>query len=167
MFGRSRKYDNKKLMWLKAGEEFAVFVIVAFIVFRFIVGVSWISGKSMYPTFKDGQPVFYNRMSSHFEKGDVVSFRMPSGEYIIKRVVAVAGDTVDVHDGAFWINGEKETGDYINGETYPEEGNVEYPITLHLGQFFALGDNREVSIDSRTIGPVSETQARGKIFTRK
>ena len=92
---------------------------------------------------------------------------MPSGEYIIKRVVAVAGDTVDVHDGAFWINGEKETGDYINGETYPEEGNVEYPITLHLGQFFALGDNREVSIDSRTIGPVSETQARGKIFTRK
>ena len=163
---RNRKFDSRKLLWLRLAKEFAVVALAAFLVFRFLLGVSFVSGHSMEPTLRDGQAVVYNRLQRQYSVGDIVSFRMPSGEYIIKRVVAVAGDTVDIRDGKLFVNGEEEQGDYWQGETLPQDESVEYPLTLREGQFFALGDNREVSVDSRTIGPVSESQSRGKIFLK-
>lgn len=169
MLKNKRKYDNKKLTWLRAGKEFAVFIISAFVVFRFIIGVSWISGSSMYPTFHNKQPVIYTRLSKSYSRGDIVTFHTPSSdEYIIKRVVAVGGDVVDLHDGSLWVNGEKEADlasySLESWETFPEDGSVVYPLTLKPGQFFAVGDNRSVSIDSRSYGPVSFSQIRGKLF---
>ena len=161
---RSRRFDGDKLAWIRFFKEFAVIAIVVFLVFRFVIGISRVSGNSMYPTYRDGEPVVYSRLHPNYKRGDVASVRMPSGEYIIKRVVAVGGDTVEVKDGVFIINGEPEEGSYINGETEPQDELVVYPITLKEGQIFVLGDNRAVSIDSRTIGPVATSQTRGKIL---
>ena len=169
MLSKRRKFDNKKLTWLRAAKEFAIFILSAFVIFRFIIGVSWISGNSMYPTFHNKQPVIYTRLSKSYERGDIVTFHTPSSdEYIIKRIVAVAGDTVDLHDGSLWINGEIEESfasySIESWETDPEDASVIYPLTLKTGQFFAVGDNRSVSIDSRSYGPVSFSQIRGKLF---
>ena len=164
----NRRFDDKKLGWLRAGKEFALFIIIAFFVFRFIVGISQVSGNSMQTTFEDGQIVVFSRMHrKQFERGDIVSVRMPSGEYLIKRVIAVAGDTVELYDGIVYINGKAEEAEYVNGKTMPQGDSVQYPVEIREGQIFVMGDNREVSIDSRTIGPVSATQTRGKIIQLK
>lgn len=161
---RSRRFDGDKLAWIRFFKEFAVIAIALFLVFRFVIGISRVSGNSMYPTYRNGEPVVYSRLHLNYERGDVASVRMPSGEYIIKRVVAVEGDTVEIRDGVFFINGEPEQGSYVNGETQPQNELVVYPVTLRAGQIFVLGDNRGVSIDSRTIGPVATSQTRGKIL---
>lgn len=159
-----RQFDGKKLALLKAGELFAVVLIAVIIVFTLIIGVSSVSGSSMYPTVEDGRAAVYFRRSRDYSRGDIVSVRMPSGEYLIKRVVAVGGDTVDIRDGALYINGVPETASYVNGETHPRTGTVQYPLTLSPGQYFVLGDNRDVSVDSRTFGPVVLSQTKGKIL---
>lgn len=161
---RSRKYDGDKLGWIRFFKEFMVIAAVLFLVFRFVIGISRVSGNSMHPTYRNGEPVVYSRLHLNYQRGDVASVRMPSGEYIIKRVIAVEGDTVEIKDGQFIINGQPEQGGYINGETEPQDELIVYPITLKEGQIFVLGDNRSVSIDSRTIGPVATSQTRGKIL---
>lgn len=92
-----------------------------------------------------------------------MSVRIPSGDYYIKRVVAGPGDEVDLRDGAFYINGQKETGDHIRGVTRAENGSVIYPFTVGSEDVFVVGDNREESVDSRAFGPVNKNQVRGVI----
>lgn len=161
---RSRKYDDRKLEWLRAGKEFALFILAAVILFRFIIGVSLVSGNSMFPTLKNGQPVVYNRLVRDYKKGDIISVRMPSGEYLIKRIIAVSGDTLDIHAGKVYVNGDEENAGYVNGMTAPQDEKITYPFILDEGRIFVMGDNREASVDSRSIGPLSETQIRGKII---
>ncbi|MDO4493364.1 MAG: signal peptidase I [Clostridia bacterium] len=159
-----KKYDDKKLEMLHIARELVLAIALAVVIFGFLIGISLVSGPSMHPTLKDRQPVVYSRISRDFNVGDVVSVRMPNGEYYVKRIVAMAGDTVEVKDGALYVNGERETRETVHGVTEPQEGEVVYPLTVPLGQVFVLGDNREVSIDSRTYGPVATSQIRGKLF---
>ena len=107
--------------------------------------------------------MFYTRFGTGISRGNVVSVRIPSGEYYIKRVVAVGGDEVDLRDGVLYINGQPEEGSYVRGVTKPESGSVTYPFTVAEGDYFVLGDNREESVDSRSFGTVSGSQIRGVI----
>lgn len=159
-----RKYDGKKQGWLKDTKKFLVLLVVVFLVFQLFVGFSSVKGDSMEPTLQSGNLVLYNRMSRHYQRGDVVSVRVPAGEYYVKRVIAIAGDTVELEDGAVYVNGEKLDEPYAVGETREEQGAVAYPYTLEENQVFVLGDNREVSMDSRAFGAVSERQIKGKLL---
>ncbi len=158
-----RKYDGMKYGWLKDAEKFLLLLLLVFLVFRFVIGVSFVKGDSMEPTLHDGEFVLYTRISSEYKTGDVVSVKIPSGEYYVKRVIAMAGDTVDIRNGKVYVNGEILEEPYANGRTKEQEGVVEYPMTLEEGQVFILGDNREKSIDSRTFGVVGERQIKGKL----
>ena len=158
------KFDDKKLGILRFEKEFIVIAIAVFLLLKFVVGLSWVSGNSMYPTLKNNQPVFYNRLAKNYERGDIVSIRMPSGEYMVKRIVAVAGDTVDLRDGTVYINDVAESGDWVTQASEPQSVTVSYPLTISEGHVFVLGDNREVSIDSRTYGQMAMTQIRGRLM---
>ena len=160
---RNRKYDGKKLEWLRDSKKFILFLLIAVVVFRILIGISQVDGLSMYPTLKDGQAVVYSRLSRNYKTGDIVSVKMPGGQYYIKRVVAVGGDTVDIRDGKLYVNGKPQT-EYGYGETEAQSGLVKYPLTIGEGHIFAVGDNRPVSIDSRTFGEMAISQTRGKIF---
>ena len=159
----NRKYDGKKLGWLKDGKKFFLMILAAIVLFRILLGISFVDGDSMHPTLKNGTPVLYFRLAGSFDTGDIVSVRMPGGAYYIKRVVAVAGDTVELRDGKLYVNGAPSS---INayGATEGQSELVEYPLTVQDGHIFVMGDNREVSIDSRTFGEISVTQVRGKII---
>lgn len=160
------KYDDQKIWWLRFLKTMLAAGVVIALVFLFIIGISHVSGSSMYPTLQNGQPVIFLRLGKEYKKGDIISARFPNGEYYVKRVVATAGDTVEIKDGYLYINGEKETGEYINGKTEEQTG-VRYPLELKNGQFFLVGDNRENSVDSRTFGPIAVSQTRGKVLFAK
>ena len=161
---RSRKLDGYKLGMLHDARKILLMVIAGLLVLSLIFGVSKVDGVSMLDTLQNGELVFYTRINpGGFHKGDIISIHLPSGEYYIKRVVATAGDVVDLRDGVLYVNGEAETGSYVRNETLPETGSVTYPLTIAEGDVFALGDNRLESVDSRSFGPVNERQIRGTI----
>lgn len=163
---RSRS-GSKKLSRLRAVKLFLPLVIVLLIVFRFVIGISFVSGNSMDPTLKNGQLVFYSRLSREPGKGDVVSAKMPSGEYVIKRVIALSGDVLEIREGSVFVNGVPEDETYVNGRTFLPEEKEELSIVIPNGCLFIMGDNRSVSIDSRTYGAVAADQLRGTVISAK
>ena len=93
------QYNGLKLFWLHDSLFFIIAIILIFILFRFCIGISIVGGDSMAPTLSDGEIVIYSRMVSNYKAGDIVSLRVPSGDFYVKRVAAAAGDTIDLRDG--------------------------------------------------------------------
>lgn len=160
----SRKFDGLKYGWLKDTKRFLLLLLVIFLIFQLVIGFSFVEGNSMEPTLHSGEIAVYTRIYPEYKRGDVIALRIPSSEYYVKRVIAVEGDTIDIKDGKVYIDGEILDEPYAAGETYEQEGNVKYPYTLKEGQIFVMGDNREVSMDSRSFGVVGKRQIKGKIW---
>ena len=160
------RYDSRKWRLMGIVKVLALATVVLFFLFRFVVGLTPVSGNSMCNTLQDGDYVLYTRMVSEVKRGDIVSLSLPSGEYYVKRVVAVAGDTVDIRDGKVFINGTEENASYVLGETIGENAAVVYPCTIEEGQVFVLGDNRSESVDSRYYGSFNVNQVTGVLKLR-
>jgi len=157
-----RKYDDRKHAWLIMAEFLVIFFCLMFLLFRFVIGVSFVNGQSMVPTLQDKQMVVFVRIVPEYKVDDIVSVKMPSGDYYVKRVVAVGGDTVDIKEGKFYVNGEERSDGF--GETLEAENGVSFPYTVREGQVFVLGDNRSVSVDSRKFGAIIKKDVEGKII---
>lgn len=116
----------------------------------------------------NGDDVFFSRVSvwaNAFGRGDIVVCRLNYKDEInivIKRVIGVPFDHITVNDNMVYINGEKID------EYYLQENETEGNVDLILGEneYFLLGDNRNVSLDSRTTGPVVKADIIGKVFMR-
>ena len=158
-----RKFDGLKYGWLKDTKMFLLLLLIVFLVFRFVIGFSFVKGDSMEPTLHNDEIVMYTRINSKYNRGDIVSVRIPSGEYYVKRIIAIAGDTIEIKDGKVYLNDKLLDEPYTGGETLAAEGIVKYPLIIKEGQIFIMGDNREVSMDSRSFGVVGERQIKGKI----
>lgn len=163
-YDTKRRVNAKKYRMFHLGLEITGVILVIMVILNFIIGISTVNGDSMYPGLRDGQIVFYMRLGSHYDRGDVVWVKMPSGERYVKRIVALEGDEVSVKGGRLYINGELESGDYVNGETLEMDGIVEYPYKIEPGKVFVIGDNREHSVDSRVFGAVVKSQIKGKLL---
>lgn len=158
------KYDGKKRKWLHDTIEIILIFLVVFIVFQFVVGISFVKGKSMFPTLHNNEIAFYTRIVPHFKEGDILSVKMPSGDYYVKRVVATEGDIVDIKNGKFYVNEKMLEESYVYGKTEAKVGGVDFPYTVEDGKVFVMGDNREESMDSRDFGAVIRKQIKGKIW---
>ena len=123
---------------------------------------------SMQYTYEPGDRLLENKWIYYVnspEKGDVVILREPgSDRRLIKRVVATAGDTIDMRNGQLIINDQPLTESYARGRT--ESKGIELPLTIAEGEVFVIGDNREVSIDSRSFGAIPEESIEGKIIAK-
>jgi len=78
----------------------------------------------------------------------------------------VAGDTIEVKDGKLYVNGAETQFPGAHGVTATQSPSVTYPLTIQAGEFFALGDNRQFSSDSRSFGPQPDDRIIGKVILR-
>lgn len=162
-----KKYDGLKYGWFKDIRKFLLLLAALYIIFHYVIGFSFVKGSSMEPALREGDIVLYTRINPHYRRGDIISVRIPSGEYYVKRIIAVEGDTIDLRDGGVYINDMLLTEPYADSETSQDAGGiVRYPYILQEGQIFVMGDNRRESMDSRYFGPVNIRQIRGKIWFR-
>ena len=159
-----KKYDGLKYGWFMDAKKFLLLLAALFIVFHYVIGFSFVTGSSMEPTLTDGNIVLYTRINPEYHRGDVVSVRIPSGEYYVKRIIAMEGDVIDIRDGKVYVNDQSLAESYISGESKAQKGIVRYPYTLQKGQVFVMGDNRNGSMDSRSFGGVGVRQIKGKIW---
>ena len=158
---------EEKQSWRKFIIEIGVIFLTVLLIFNFVISVSRISGNSMQPNFCEGDRVVTFRLTRNFKPGDVIVFKTKSGDKLIKRVIAVEGDTVDISKskGGLYINGKAAEENYVYTPTAITDQSVEYPITVGKDSLFVLGDNRINSKDSRMkeVGLVKKADVVGRV----
>lgn len=145
-------------------------VLAAVLVFTFAVRGFRVDGPSMRETLQDGDIllILNDYLCGDYQPGDIVILRKASfrdGKPIVKRVIALAGQTVDIdfEAGIVYVDGKALEEDYIREPTWTPEG-LEFPVTVPEGHIFILGDNRNNSSDSRhrDLGPIDTRMVMGK-----
>lgn len=126
---------------------------IILIVFKLIIINGFIPSESMQPTLNIGDGIVANRLayvSASPRRGDVIVFNTDeySGDYLIKRVVGLPGDVIDLKGGCVYVNGCKLVEDYAHGVTMPSLSGISH-YEVPEDSVFLLGDNREFSADSR------------------
>ena len=138
----------------------------------FFFRLSGVVGQSMEPTLHQGdQLILQIIVYDQPERGDIiVCYSDHYGEALVKRVIAVEGDTVDISDDGYMVvNGEELYEPYANEPMWESKrGGHNYPVTVLEDHVFAVGDNRNHSSDSRDvlIGQIPEDQVIGKALFR-
>lgn len=161
------KYNNKYRLSVKS----TVFTLITVAATAVLVAMLWmpvlqIYGSSMYPSLEDGEIVVSTKSSS-FESGDIVAFYY-NNNVLVKRVIAVAGQKVDIsEDGTVFVDGVELIEPYITEKAFGE-CDIELPYQVPENKIFVMGDHRAVSVDSRStvVGCVSQEQIVGKIVFR-
>ncbi|HIX82882.1 MULTISPECIES: signal peptidase I [unclassified Thomasclavelia] len=159
---------SKKRVLLEYLRVIVITLIVTYGVLYF-VQISRVYGTSMVPTFHEGNivlvdKVFYKRGEPERNDIVVVDYRDANQNetFIIKRVVAVGGDHLEIKDNQVYLNGELLQEDYINGTM---TNNEDMSIDIPEGKVFVMGDNRNNSLDSRRLGYFDfEDDVIGKVF---
>lgn len=129
-------------------------VLAVVLIFTFAIRLIGVDGQSMVPTLQNGDRllVVNSLLDDHFRRGDIVVLRKASflQEPIVKRIIATAGQTVDIDfaTGTVTVDGEVLDEPYVNELTFTEEGTG-FPLTVPKGSVFVMGDNRNRSTDSR------------------
>jgi signal peptidase I len=149
-------------MWL--GNLIVLLLAVAFVVI-FLYQPVKVEGTSMLPGVEDQERIFVNRFVYRIEpisRGDVIVFRYPrdTSKSYIKRVIGVEGDRIRIVDGLVYVNGEPLTEEYVP-QQYTDWRSVP-ELTVPRGNYFMLGDHRNMSSDSRDFGPVEQKFVVGK-----
>lgn len=156
-----RIQKRKKITMKKRQIPYSVCVgmaLIILVVIRMNFAVVKISGTSMEPTLKEGAYVFVNKIAS-IQRGDIVLALDPSGQYIVKRVVALAGDQIHITSNSVIVNGTL----YDSVQNHSSES---YDVKLEVpdNSVFLLGDNRMESIDSRMYGCISAERIYGVVW---
>lgn len=169
-----RKYFDKRYVALERRKSrvmifvFLWSLIFIWIIKNFVLSLEVVEGRSMYPTLKDGDFYIMNKYVYFFtnpKREDVVAVKnsLLEKDQLIKRVVGIPGDLIKIKHGKVYLNGDLLDEPYVEGETKPDIDLFK----VREGTYFVMGDNREISDDSRFFGCVEVRQIRGKLALGK
>ncbi len=157
-------------------ELIAITLAVLLLVTTFLFRISVVSGGSMSHTLEGGDRLLISDLLYTPENGDIVVLQMPDkiterfeqlekGEAIIKRVIAVGGQTVEIKNSVVYVDGQALNEPYVLLDGIDRRADMK-PITVQSGHVFVLGDHRNNSLDSRYFGEVDADIIIGKVLLR-
>ncbi len=153
-------------------------VIIAFLIVwpihKFVFQPFYVIGPSMEPNFYDKDYLIIDKFSYHFDKperGEVVVFHSPNNEknYLIKRVIGLPGERVVIKNDEVKIYNNENSNGFTLDEHYLNAGTQtrgKIDVRLSPGEYYLLGDNRNMSLDSRSFGPVKRERIIGNAWIR-
>lgn len=189
---RGQKSDAARAFWKELPVLIIVALVVAVIIKTFLVQAFFIPSASMRDTLLEGDRVMVNKLAFRFGEpghGDVIVLDSPLEELsngenlfgaivrnigeslglstpdtaLIKRVIALEGDTIEIRANTVFINGIAIDESYLTRSVrMPDFG----PLQIPPGHVFIMGDNRNQSEDSRRFGPIPESSIIGRAFVR-
>ena len=162
--------------FLKEWVPYIVIIIVVVLIRTYIVTPVIVRGDSMYSTLKDGEVLFLSKITyrvSDINSFDIVVVKDLDDDLIIKRVIGLPGDSILYEDGILYINGEEVVEDYTDYvmddfdiDAICEITDLECEGIIPDDMYLVLGDNREISADSRAKGLIRRDQILGKTVFR-
>ena len=166
--------DESPFSWrafLEIIQALALAVVISVVLNLFVVQVTEVRQRSMEVTLLQGDRVLVSKVDYRFggpKPGDIVVFNPTTDVQIpyVKRVVAVGGETVDLRSGRLYVNGQPRDFVGAHGASVAQSPDIRYPLVVPAGQFWAMGDNREASSDSRSFGPQPNDRIIGKVILR-
>lgn len=159
----SRKPKHPMREWL---ETVALALVIALLIRGFLVQVYKVEGRSMEQTLHEPERVMVNKLVYRFrgpQPGEIIVLKDPTdrSRELIKRVIAVEGETIEVRQGEVYVNGQPVAEPYKQPGVYDSE-----PVKVPPGHVYVMGDNRMASMDSRWLGPIPLEVVQGKAFFR-
>ncbi len=155
------------MKFIKSLMPYLIIIVVVVLIRSFVITPIKVTGSSMYPTLDGGEIMILNKLSSIKRFDVVIVKRNNDSESIIKRVIGLPGDTVEVRNDVVYINDEELNPDkygYLDANLVGLD-KLSYStdkITLDDDEYFVLGDNRLNSIDSHIFGPVKKEEIKGR-----
>ena len=157
-------------------------LLIVGLLYAFVIKPYNVKGDSMDPTLKDGERVIVNKLGKtfgHLERGNVIVFHADENSDYVKRIIGVPGDHIEYKHDVLYVNGKKTAEPYLDynmkhknyeeitgsfkSSDLPNSGG-QYKIPKD--RYLVLGDNREVSKDSRAFGLIDKKQIVGKVSLR-
>jgi signal peptidase I len=150
---------------LELGETVLPAIVIAVLINLFLAQATRVYGSSMEPNLHTDQRLVVEKVSYRLHeprRGDVVVLRLPERgpELLIKRVIALPGETIEIRDGQVLIDGTALSEPYLTQETRGQYG----PVVVPPGHVFVMGDNRGASNDSRVFGAVEQSRIVGRAW---
>lgn len=184
--------EQKRKKFLNDAVEIAestlITIFALVLVFTYLLHPVNVVGSSMVPTLNNEDRLFMSMIPVGIKTGDIIvidndaaylidkgtgeTYSSESGRYnecIIKRVIACGGQTLDISsDGSVYVDGELIDEPYINSVTNANGAAFTFPLTVPEGYYFVMGDNRQLSADSRDplVGLIKQDQIYGKAVMR-
>lgn len=159
---------NRKTLFLEYIKVIVITLLLTFVFLQF-VQISRVHGTSMENTYHEGNIVLVNKIfykMSNPKRNDIVIVDYKNGDdetYIIKRVIGIGGDHIDIKDNVVYVNNQVLEEDYIKETMFTEDLSIDVPE----GKIFVMGDNRNSSLDSRKLGVFDfEDDVIGKVFLK-
>jgi signal peptidase I len=156
--------------------ETLVLTLVIFLVIQnFVAQPYLVQQMSMEHSLEPGDYVLVDKLTPHFDdyhRGDVIVFTPPPGfedggtTPFIKRVIGEPGDTVAIHDGKVWVNGDALVEPYLYENQATDPPPAQSTWVVPAGELFVLGDHRAASQDSRVFGFIEKSSVIGRAWLR-
>lgn len=141
---------------LRSLVPYIIIIVVVVFIRTFIITPVKVNGTSMYPTLEGNEIMLLNKLAD-IDRFDIVVLQLEGEDSnLIKRIIGLPGETVEISENQIYIDGELLDDPYGYGITY----NID-PVTLGDDEYFILGDNRIISLDSRSFGKIHRSEIKG------
>lgn len=167
----NRNFKKEILQWFLS---IAFAVVLSLGIRSYVFARATVSGPSMLPTLTNNDSILIEKLSlltMNIKRGQIIIFNSENktNDIFVKRVIGIEGDEVELKDGKVYLNGEQLKESYLKEETLTKSGTFlkeNQKLKISKDFVFVLGDNREVSNDSRYLGPISTKEIDGHVLLR-